>query len=164
MSTSDWVNDRDWDWTMHMCTQHTCIFFCHLQSLSPEKSTQSQRRAAGESKAAARQQRPTVFLEFGSQTKHLCIHRAQVAKTPHDDITFVCECGSLSGFTCPLQPFLRPPPPFLFLLLSHFTSVIQQQKPDRHLCIDWSCVWVCVCMSVYIRITHPPPPPQPRSA
>lgn len=60
-----------YDWTI--ITTHVFILQNLLSPyfLSPEKSTQAGQRTAGNSKACARQQRPPVFLEFGSQT--MCV-------------------------------------------------------------------------------------------
>lgn len=119
--------------TKCICT-HThflLMTFCQPHSLSPEKSTQSGERTAGDSKASARQQRPTVFLVFGSQTKHVCTHRAQVTKTPHTEHLYMC----VRVCVCRIQTFLSSPPSLSSCCLTSPQS-LSTQRQDRHASID----------------------------
>lgn len=101
-------------------------------SLSPEKSTQSGQRTAGDSEASARQQRPPVFSEFGSQTNHMCSHRAQV--NTHKLFVYVCGCPCSSS-----EPFL-------------FLSIPLSLMYTNNCC----CAGACVCVSL-CKDNIPPP-------
>lgn len=131
------------------------MYFCHPHSLSPEKSPQSGQRTAGQSKASARKQRPTVFLEFGSQTKHVCTHKAQVTKTPHTLNIWVSVLACL-----PYSAISFSPLPFL--LLFNVTSVfLCKGQIAIHVLIGLA---LHMCFCVYERLYKDHTPPPPRSA
>lgn len=130
---------------MYTCTHFLSITSCHVQSLSPEKSTQFRQRTSGDPKASARQQRSSVCLEFWSQTKHVCTQRQQVAKTP---LLCVCErelCASLSAIFSHFFPSL-----LVYLILNRLYS--ETKKASMYWLI---LLFQCVCISVYIRIHIP---------
>lgn len=126
---------------MYTCTHFLSITSCHVQSLSPEKSTQFRQRTSGDPKASARQQRSSVCLEFWSQTKHVCTQRQQVAKTP---LLCVCVrelCASLSAIFSHFFPSL-----LVYLILNRLYS--ETKKASMYWLI---LLFLCVRISVYIR-------------
>lgn len=130
---------------MYTCTHFLSITSCHVQSLSPEKSTQFRQRTSGDPKASARQQRSSVCLEFWSQTKHVCTQRQQVAKTP---LLCVCVrelCASLSAIFSHFFPSL-----LVYLILNRLYS--ETKKASMYWLI---LLFQCVRISVYIRIHIP---------
>lgn len=130
---------------MYTCTHFLSITSCHVQSLSPEKSTQFRQRTSGDPKASARQQRSSVCLEFWSQTKHVCTQRQQVAKTP---LLCVCErelCASLSAIFSHFFPSL-----LVYLILNRLYS--ETKKASMYWLI---LLFQHVRISVYIRIHIP---------
>lgn len=130
---------------MYTCTHFLSITSCHVQSLSPEKSTQFRQRTSGDPKASARQQRSSVCLEFWSQTKHVCTQREQVAKTP---LLCVCvrePCASLSAIFSHFFPSL-----LVYLILNRLYS--ETKKASMYWLI---LLFQCVRISVYIRIHIP---------
>lgn len=132
---------------MYTCTHFLSITSCHVQSLSPEKSTQFRQRTSGDPKASARQQRSSVCLEFWSQTKHVCTQRQQVAKTPLLCVC-VCErelCASLSAIFSHFFPSL-----LVYLILNRLYS--ETKKASMYWLI---LLFQCVRISVYIRIHIP---------
>lgn len=132
---------------MYTCTHFLSITSCHVQSLSPEKSTQFRQRTSGDPKASARQQRSSVCLEFWSQTKHVCAQRQQVAKTPLLCVC-VCErelCASLSAIFSHFFPSL-----LVYLILNRLYS--ETKKASMYWLI---LLFQCVRISVYIRIHIP---------
>lgn len=109
---------------MHKPACFLLLTFCHLQCLSAKKkeSTQSGQRAAGNSTASARQQRPTVFAAFGLQTKSVCARSTQVTEAPRTDVTFVFLWVSV----------------LIYLLFSatSFFQVFLQGSQIPHSCVD----------------------------